>query len=397
MESALSRKIAHISFLLLILVVFIHGYNENIRFADQPLYTPSYWLQFFERFISDGICRVAVPLFFAISGFLGAESAAKEVSLRTFVSILYKRIFSLLIPFLLVSLCGILLVIILQKIPFSAPFFNNFNLETTSIRDWMRILLISPVPYQLWFIRFLMDYFLVFPLLFFAVRYLREPLILGLFLAWALSPLKNDYGYFRMVFTTITSFFFLLSDNQFLSAGPLSKIEFEGFFFFSLGVYISIHGKSLVLKKPNSNFLVVLFFCWITWIFYRTILNIFYPDMHFEIHFHQIGFTFTGVILVWFLYDLFTKSSRFLTSLDRYSRYSFGIFLFHEPFLTILKKGIIGLLGINDFTLLLTFIFVPIMAFIFSLWFSNLLSIQMPGIYKIFTGNRGRRSTSNIV
>ena len=70
MDQQLSKKLKNLSFLLMVLVAFIHGYNINIRLSGAGNHEISYWLQFLENFITDGICRVAVPMFFAISGYL---------------------------------------------------------------------------------------------------------------------------------------------------------------------------------------------------------------------------------------------------------------------------------------------------------------------------------------
>jgi peptidoglycan/LPS O-acetylase OafA/YrhL len=200
MEARLSRKIRNISFLLLIMVAFIHGYNENLRFADGGAFVPASWLSFIQRFISDGVCRIAVPLFFAISGYLACESTGPALNTGTYAVLLKKRFFSLLVPYLLVSAAGIALVFLLQLIPYSRPFFNNYSAGETPISEWVRIWLLSPVPFQLWFLRFLMNYFLFFPVLFLAIRYLRELFVLVLFLFWSWTTLYYKIGAWKIAF-----------------------------------------------------------------------------------------------------------------------------------------------------------------------------------------------------
>ena len=62
-------RLSQISFVAIILVVFIHGYNVSVVIAGQPvgeLYAMDWWIQ---SFIGDGLSRVGVPLFFTISGY----------------------------------------------------------------------------------------------------------------------------------------------------------------------------------------------------------------------------------------------------------------------------------------------------------------------------------------
>lgn len=392
MEASLSRKISHLSFFLLFLVVYIHGYNENLRFSDQPGFAPSMWLQIFERFISDGICRVAVPLFFAISGFLACESIGKTASFSVFASILKKRFYSLFTPYILWSASGICLVIFLQLFPFSKSFFNNYALNNYRPKDWAHILFLAPVPYQLWFIRFLMDYFIIFPLLYFAIRYLREIIILLLFSLWAFPFLYNLPGNFNKALTGISTLFYFIINQTFPGSVPMTKMELEGLFFFSFGIYVSLHGRNWMVKRLRFLPLLIVFLGWIFWIFYRTNLTIHHPFLHYEIHYHQVAFTFFGVLITWYLFDYFNKLKIANSFLASYSSFSFSVFLIHEPLLTILKKSLVRLLGPGDFSLLGAFLLAPLAAFFTSLILSIFLAEKLPHIYGFFTGNRGVKS-----
>ena len=385
MEAQLSRKITNISLLLMVLVVFIHGYNENLQFGKDVQYVPPAWLCFLERFFSDGICRIAVPLFFAISGYLACESIGRTLSISSYSKLLKKRVFSLMIPYLLVSAAGILLVIGLQLFPFSRPFFNNYSLEKSGLHDWGRVWLLDPVPYQLWFIRFLMNYFLFFPVLFFVLRYLREFALLVLFAFWAYTPLYHIFGHFKIAFSGITFLFCLAGNLDFAPYIPTQKNELEGLFFFALGIYASLHSVPLSLKK-GGGILLMAGVLWLCWVAYRTGISLDMPPRHNEVHYHLIGFTLMGVILFWYLFDLFSGSYQKIFS--QAAPYTFGIFLFHEPLLTILKKGIVKMAGPSDISLLISYLFTPVVSFAFALLFSRFIAVKIPGVYSLFTGNR---------
>jgi peptidoglycan/LPS O-acetylase OafA/YrhL len=387
MDKRLSLKIRNISFLLLIMVAFIHGYNENLRFSDNGSILVPPWLSFLERFISDGVCRVAVPLFFAISGYLACESTGRILGIADYFILLKKRVFSLLIPYLMVSGSGIALVMLLQLFPFSRPFFNNYDIANTSFSDWVRIWLLNPVPFQLWFIRFLMNYFLFFPVLFFAIRYLRELFVLILFLFWSWTTLYYKIGAWKIAFSLCTFLFCFISGTDFQPYIPTQKNELEGLFFFGLGMYASLHRIPLILPTGRGLLQVLLIF-WLFWIAYRTRISLEIPPRHNEVHYHLIGFTLIGMVLVWYYYDIISGSIESWNWLSKNAGLAFGVFLFHEPILTILKKGMIRLGGGSDASLLLSFILAPVLAFLFSLFISRIFSDRLPGLYKFFTGNR---------
>lgn len=366
MDKLLSAKLRNLSFLLLWVVVFIHGYNANIHFGDEMHPKPQAWLFFFEHFISDGVCRVAVPLFFSISGYLAFQSLEENFDFQWLIPTLKKKIKTLLIPYLSISLLGILFVILLQMIPFSRPFFNNYNLETTSLRHWISIWLWSPVPYQLWFVRFLILYFIFLPFIYTVVKYFKIAGLLFLFYSW--------YSFY---FQEITHF---------------TKIEYEGLFFFSLGSFCVIHKVPLKSNIKYRTWLLLILL-WIGWIAYRTNLLLHTYPNDVAVHSHLIGFTFVGLVLAWIGYDFYAERLNRWQWLQQNAGYSFGIFLFHEPILTIVKKLTIKGLGGADLSLFVSFFMAPVLGFLLALWFSKFLHRYAPAVYGFFTGNRRPSAT----
>ena len=390
MDKRLSIKIRNISFLLLIPVAFIHGYNENLRFSDQGSVSAAVWLSFTERFISDGICRIAVPLFFIISGYLASESIGQSINPAKYGNLLRKRFFSLLLPYLIVSAGGIVLVLLLQSIPYSRPFFNNYAVEGSGFQKWLYVWLLSPVPFQLWFIRFLMGYFIIFPILYYAIRYLRELLIIPLFLFWANPDFYHHIGNVKILFFTITFVFCFLTGTDPAPFISTQKNELEGLFFFALGIYASVH-RIPMTGNFNARLMVFVSALWLVWVAFRTGITLEIPARHYHAHFHAIGCTFSGTILAWYLYDVFARQIESWNWLRSNAGFAIGVFLFHEPLLTILKKGIVRLGGGSDMALLASFLLSPVLAFLISLLFSRLISEKYPGLYKIVTGNRNPR------
>lgn len=396
MEASLSRKIRNISFLLMILVACIHGYNYNLSFTDQAASKASSWLSFIQHFSSDGFCRIAVPVFFAVSGYLASESIRRKLDLPAYAGLLRKRIFSLLIPYLLVSAAGLALVFLLQLLPASRPFFIHYSLEHISLSELLRMWLLDPVPFPLWFIRFLLNYFLFFPVLYFGVRFLREAFLFAAMLAWMWPFLYHQFGIWKITFSLCTFLFCLLSGTDFTPYLPTQKNELEGLFFFTLGIYASIHRIPLIMQA-GKKWLLWLLPVWLCWVAYRSLLVLQDFPAQMAIHYHQVAFTLAGSILIWYLYDFFAADLDRLQWLRRFSTYSVGVFLFHEPLLTILKKGLVRIGGGGDFSLLLSFLISPVLAFLGALWFSVYLARWFPAVYRLFTGNRSPAGSEEAV
>lgn len=358
MNPEVSKKIRILSFLLMAMICLIHGYNLN---QGGWLTLPPFWMSFLETFISDGICRSAVPLFFAVSGFLATKSVPEKFSFIWYLQLLRKKVKTLLIPYLIVSLLGIVLVVGLQLIPFTESFFVSYSLKNLSISDWITIFLISPVPYPIWFIRFLFIYFTIFPIIYLSTKYLKLVYILFALYLWVSFAMQSKLH--------------------------ISKMEAEGLFFFSLGLFIGIEKIDLTIKAIKSYW-IVLFAGWLIWIAFRSQNLILHPFDHAANHYHLIGFTLLGVVVLWAGYDFLPKSFALQKWIAEGSAYTIGIFLFHEPVLTICKKLTIRFLGGHDWSFFISYFLSPMLAFLIALVFSKMLSEKFPAVYSISTGNR---------
>jgi surface polysaccharide O-acyltransferase-like enzyme len=153
MTNYTSEKIRIVSVLAILLVVFLHAYNLMVTGSDEILFekTPLWFLQ---DMVSFGLTRVAVPLFFLVSGFLFFKGASGTVG--EYRQKITKRFHSLFIPFVFWSAFGILFYLTLQSIPQLVPFFSKGLIRDYSFADLLTTLFVTPIPYQFWFIRDLM-------------------------------------------------------------------------------------------------------------------------------------------------------------------------------------------------------------------------------------------------
>lgn len=115
MDSTLSNKIRFISFASILMVVLLHSYNLSYWYElsdphRQILNSVSLFVQIF---FTEGITRIAVPLLFTLSGFLFFYTL--DFSFAGFVSKFRRRMRSLVVPYLIVSILWLATGLLLYK------------------------------------------------------------------------------------------------------------------------------------------------------------------------------------------------------------------------------------------------------------------------------------------
>ena len=94
----ISDKFKFWSFISMVLLVFVHGYNLQIRYL-QPWTVPEEALTgtgFIEYFLANGLFRFRIPMLFIISGFLFALHDQRSYKERA-----AKRLRTLGLPYLI--------------------------------------------------------------------------------------------------------------------------------------------------------------------------------------------------------------------------------------------------------------------------------------------------------
>ncbi len=91
----MSRKISHVKMICALLVIYIHMYDAGMHTFENL-----YYEQWFEDWFSQGFCRIAVPLFFFISGYLAFSSRDESVTFPYLVRRLPRKLMRLVVPFL---------------------------------------------------------------------------------------------------------------------------------------------------------------------------------------------------------------------------------------------------------------------------------------------------------
>jgi fucose 4-O-acetylase-like acetyltransferase len=356
MTKYLSDKLKAISFISMILVVYLHAYNLTVNIGSETFLINQSYNSFIQNFIYQGVTRIAVPLFFAISGYLFFINI-KKGHYSVFLSKMKTRLRTLVMPYLIWSILGLTLYFVLQSIPISTPFFTNELIREYSFSQWLQSVFINPVPYQLWFIRDLIVLISLSPLIY-----------------WLL----NRVNYFFLT-VLVVPWFYSFSFIAFSS---------EALLFFTIGAMITLNGFKFPEKKLKSNALLLVFI-WILLISFKTIL----AHLEFEHEWlirllYKMGIVI-GMLAVWYAYDMVLCNKKISQQwIYKSFQYTFFLYVFHEPLLTILKKALYYLLGKTEWDSFIIYLSAPTITIFIAILVGWFLKKITPRLYSLLSGGR---------
>ncbi len=207
-----SEVITQLRLPMIILVTYAHSYgqvseNFNLLTSDWNTY------EFLKLLVSQTMVKVAVPVFFIISGYL-FFSNVDEWNLQVYRSKMLRRIKTLLIPFIVWNL---LMAVKLKTFSWNM-FWTYWNPAGIQI-DWLghEQLMTAPANMPLWFLRDLIIVSLLTPIIYIGVRRLGY---------WLLGMLTVAY------LSGVCAF--------------IPGLSAYAVFFFTLGAFLSIRKKGLV-------------------------------------------------------------------------------------------------------------------------------------------------------
>lgn len=351
MDRKTSQKIKHISFFAILMVVVSHSYC--IQEAEAIDYTFNYWVQ---NFIAKGLFTVDVPSFFFISGFLFFCNFSGKLS--EVITKYRRRVDSLLLPY--IFWCGLwfLVVFLLQVLPISKNFFNQ-PLYQMSMADNFWNAFYEPINYPFWFIRELIFYILIIPLLYFVPKKMQ---ILFLLVIFGIS----------------------LAQTSLVTIWKVSFLHYSSFVLFVAGSIAGLRKYSLIFKLELYQWLLMSM-VWATLIICR-ILNIFNEFPIFMIDLLSKIEVIIGILTLWLGYDLLPESFKKIKS-DVYS-FTFIIFAFHGIPLVIVKKLFFKIFDRTPYWELIGFVTIPTFSILLSILVGKLLFKKIPGFYMRIIGGR---------
>ncbi len=367
----ISSKFKFWSFISMVLLVFVHGYNLQMRYlqpftvVEEPITVNS----FLQYFLANGIFRFRIPLLFIISGYLFALYDDRNHGSR-----IKKRVRTLFVPYLLWSAIALGFTYALEMFVSTKGLVesshlmqideNRIFLHQYQWHEWLVRWIIFPVPYQLWFIRVLLFYNIIY---------------LGL--RWCVLHRVAKWIFFPIaIFLWLTSFGFII-------------IEGEGLLFFSLGVWMQKTQFNIEIPKKwmNVQWWSIVFVVTAvikTWLAFKA-----YPLMGESLYpllmlLHKITVV-AGLITAWFGGNALVKWCMRKQWFLNLTPFAFFIYALHVPFVTYAIDGMFKLLNFLPHYRLITFFLLPFITISMCITIGAAMRKLLPKVYTLLTGGRG--------
>lgn len=341
-NSSLSRQIDLASFFASVMVLFIHSSLAMIPRTSSYL--------FVESLVGDGLCRIAVPFFFLRSGFFFFLNI---VQLKIVSTKILRRCKTLLVPYILWSILGLLFLFIVSHISFTRSFIVR-DLPWDSISNIANHIITDPINYQLWFLRDLLLVIVISPIVFLAIH----------FLSWI--------PFFVLLFMYIISLF---SFPFFYSSSSL--------FFFVAGATMAMKNPQIIEFSPERSTIISLSLVFLFLLFYTAAAKSYsLPNIAWLNRVSPI----VGLAVFWWLIRRF--SSMFSVLSSSVISLSFFIYLLHEPFLTFVKKLAISILPCTHYQMFILYFSLPLFILLICISIGLLLKAHFPSLYSLLVGSR---------
>jgi len=371
LSDANSKRFRFWSFVSMVLLVFVHGYNLDIRYLHPATMPgePMTFTAFFEYWTANGLLRFRIPMLFLISGYLFAMHDHVPQGQR-----MKKRLRTLLVPYLLWSAAGFALVAAMELTVLGTDILRTTRMlqigeNTILLSDytWQEMLgrwIFMPVPYQLWFLRSLLMLNLLYPALRWCVTQPVAP---------------------RIFFPVAVLFWFASFNILF--------VEGEGLLFFSLGVWMQkssfdLDGPAPLMQQVWWGMLFVVIATVKTVLAFTGIPGTGEWIQLLLLILHKTT-VLVGVIFAWFAGRGLAErwmERRWFAAL---AGYSFIIYAMHAPFVAFAIDGVFRYVHHLPFYRLGTFILLPLTIIAMCVLAGWVLKRTVPRFYGLLTGGRG--------
>jgi len=351
-----SRKLRVISFVAILLVVYLHAKRLSIGFADVvvPMYpqgiNPNSLVQ---TLLSEVLGRIAVPIFFGISGLLFFRNI--QFSAKAFLVKYRKRLYTLLVPYLVWSTWAVVLLFLLQSLPGSALYFPTaqYIIRQYSPAQLLDAITIHPIPFQLWFLQDLMIMVALSPILYLLLTKLGVVSMGIFFLLW---------------FFDVNIYIIRPGDDT---------------LFFALGAFLAIRRIDINQRLRGQKVWMPLWFvlsCIETAALLGGVRGV-YPYLH---KFNVL----LGIFAVWCAYDAWIGAIPENHPLLKLASFTFFIFAAHEPALTMTLKLLFRVFGFSTAASLGIYLIAPVIVISLATVAAYFLKNHVNWIYRLATGGR---------
>lgn len=351
---SISETIKNVRFPLTVIVVMIHIFQNPNRFLihGSPVFEayPNCFFSFM-YFFAEAFGRIAVPVFFAISGYLFFYKI-EEFNKIVYLNKLKRRVQTLLIPYIIWNSLYIAFFY-LKSTPLLSWLYPNATSDCFSDLNWWINAYWGyegcPILYPLWYIRDLIMIIVLSPIVYYFLRH---------------------FGYLWI------GMLFLLTTCLAGSEGGINLTA--GLLYFSIGAFASIHKIENLRIIGYKGFLMIVFL--LTAII--DTLTRGYDDV--SPYFHTISI-FIG--FWWFI-----SASALFNSIykkELLEKCSFFIFLIHPFYITEVKIILIITCPINNLYVITLIHFICLaISLVIGVVLYKLLKLTIPRFLSLSTGSR---------
>ena len=364
-----NNKITNSQFILCVLIVFIHSSCLFMHVPGNPelqMVFGANWSSFIQLFIGEGICRIAVPLFMVISGYLFYLTF--DGSLKSYGNKLKRRVFSLVIPYLFWSTLTFIVFFCAQRFLGLGDFFVTRN--GTEINLWYLFdnIVLNSYDSPLWF-----------------CRYLIVLALLSIIFYW---PLKKC----PVVVFIVLLFLWIFDGKLFVFSLP--NLRYDSIFFYFFGALIALHKNffSRLQSFVNKPVIITIISIFIIGLIIRTYYFCFQDSSYLLDGNPNIMLDTTskvliplGIISFWYSYDLIFKKQTYVWKL---STYSFLVYAAHHPLVSIIKKLTFRFIEYNYINSVLVYFISACITIAVIILFGKIIHRFVPHLWRVATGNR---------
>lgn len=371
-----SQKFKFWSFVSMVLLVVVHGYNLTDRYM-QPWTVPGEPMTptaYAEYFLANGIFRFRIPMLFLISGYLFALKDHQPHGRRV-----KNRLRTLLLPYLAWSAIGLLMMFLLESLAVTKDWVASshmMQISETTVRlhdyKWYQVLLrwaFFPVCYQLWFLRVLLIYNLAYP----GIR-------------WCVTHRVAKW--------------ILFAAAALLWLGTLGTplFEGEGLLFFSLGVWMqkqqfNIESPRRWLRPGLWAVVFVAAAAVKTRLAFAGNPAVFNANAVALILLHKLTVV-SGLITAWYGGDALVRWAMRRQWFVWLSAFSFFIYATHAPLVALLIDPLFAWLNYVPGYRIIAFVLLPALLIAAAVISGATLRRLAPSVYGLLTGGRGKKTAT---
>ena len=351
MDKYISNKIKNVSLFMTFFVVLLH--SNNLESAKDVISANS----IIQNFIGQGIVRIAVPVFFLISGYLFFYNFTPTMEKWKYK--FKSRFHSLFIPYVIWCTGWLVILYLVELVPAGRALFSDRIITDYTLKELFVNTYVYPLPYQFWYIRSLMLDVLLTPVFYYIIKSLGKKSLPIFIVIWFLYPISEMFG--GVWILQIFNYPFML---------------------FGIGAALAINKVDLRFKSVTENQVVVIGIIYILACAVRAALM--YTDLPLLDLAENVVILF-GVPFMWLLYDRIDniKNKKF-----KMAKYGIFIYFFHIPFQSILKKICFKVMPMSNMSSLIIFFVAPVITITVCVLVAMFLRRFMYRFYEILTGGR---------